>query len=356
MARIDVLLPVRNGEEFLEESILSIVNQTFQDWKLWILDHGSVDSSLKIAERFAERDRRIHIRSIPEANSLADLLNRGLDQSDADLIMRHDADDIAVPARMNISLSGLAHYECAVIGGQSKVIDNVGRHIGHLRVPTGKNAVSARVYFANPMSHPTIMMSREKLQLIGARYGVDFLGTERSGIAGYENLVEDYFMFGQLAVVGECANVPNTLISYRQHPASVGATKFKEQITSAVNVSRQLMRAFCFINNVQYIDPAPFSTHGERLPQLAGSWDLESDVGRLGTLLRSKLGKSAEVEREIAYRNSLATLTLRGLLVKQMHFAFIHGLTLVELRTLREKLFRNRAKGNYIQLSPEKVN
>jgi len=70
MATFDVLLPVKNGIAFLAEAMDSIVHQTFKDWRLIVLDHGSTDGSVELAEVYAERDARVIVRSFPEAQGL----------------------------------------------------------------------------------------------------------------------------------------------------------------------------------------------------------------------------------------------------------------------------------------------
>ena len=55
VAKIDILLPVKNGKDFLAESIDSVIGQTFTDWRLLVLDHGSTDGSREMAGRSEER-------------------------------------------------------------------------------------------------------------------------------------------------------------------------------------------------------------------------------------------------------------------------------------------------------------
>ena len=82
MATIDVLLPVKNGIDYLAASLDSICMQTFRDWRVLVLDHGSTDGSLELAEDYHRRDPRIEVHSFPQAEGLAGLLNCGLEISD----------------------------------------------------------------------------------------------------------------------------------------------------------------------------------------------------------------------------------------------------------------------------------
>src|ERR1700722_4353908 len=117
MAAIDVLMPVRNGLPFLPESIESIQQQSVSDWRLLILDHGSTDGSTEVAKRYAERDRRIRVVPLAHAPHLAGLLNAGLELCDCRYVMRHDADDIALPRRMELTKDFLLHNTQYVIAG-----------------------------------------------------------------------------------------------------------------------------------------------------------------------------------------------------------------------------------------------
>ena len=124
MAKIDVLLPVKNGMDFLAESLDSVQAQTFQDWRLLVLDHGSTDGSLEMAAAYAARDPRIEVHPFPQAAGLSGLLNCGLDIANAEFVMRHDADDVCLPERMAITLAAFAaEPDCVAIGGQAEVMD-----------------------------------------------------------------------------------------------------------------------------------------------------------------------------------------------------------------------------------------
>ena len=128
MPAIDVLMPVRNGVRFLGESIESITAQTYGDWRLLILDHGSTDGSTELAHRYAERDARIEVVPMRSAQHLGGLLNAGLERCDCHYVMRHDADDIALPNRMALMNDFYAeNREYVVVGGEALMIDATGR-------------------------------------------------------------------------------------------------------------------------------------------------------------------------------------------------------------------------------------
>lgn len=342
MAKIDVLLPVKNGIDFLAESFDSLLAQTFDDWRVLVLDHGSTDGSDTLAEDYQRRDPRFVLHRLPQAVGLSGLLNAGLDLADAEFVMRHDADDICLPDRMAATLAAFAAQpDCIAIGGQAEIIDAAGAHLGEMTVPVGRARVTAAGLFRNPVAHPTAMMRRAALVGLGARYGVDFLAAlppdQRLAVP---SLAEDYFLFGQLAVLGKCDNVPQRLIRYRWHGNNVSATRFVEQTTLSLAISRSLMRSFCARAGLPYVDPAPFCNHGGLALDVDGRRNFDADFARLADVLRRGLGDSPELERELRYRRALATRSGAGMLWRYRLFRNLHLPETGEWNAIRSWLIR----------------
>jgi glycosyltransferase involved in cell wall biosynthesis len=322
MARIDILLPVKNGKDFLAESINSVIAQTFTDWRLLVLDHGSTDGSREMAEAFQARDPRIEVHSFPQAKGLSGLLNCGLDMADCEYVMRHDADDICMPDRMEVTLAAFnALPGCVAIGGQAEVIDAAGRRIGSMDLPVGVTRVTAASLFRNPLAHPTAMLRLDELARRGVRYGTDFLKVLPANQSIKVNhLAEDYFLFGQLSIMGLCTNVPQQLIRYRWHGNNVSAIGFVDQMGLSLDVSRFLTRSFCTMHDLPYFDPAPFCNHGGMLFDVNGQMNFDTEFGKMAATLHRGLGASPEVERELRYRKAISTRNEAALLWRYHRF------------------------------------
>jgi len=76
--QISIVMPVYNAEEFLEESIKSILNQTFRDFEFIIVNDGSADNSLKIIKKYKKKDKRIVLINNKKNIGLQKTLNRGM--------------------------------------------------------------------------------------------------------------------------------------------------------------------------------------------------------------------------------------------------------------------------------------
>src|SRR5687768_11217574 len=99
MATVEVLMLVKNSGPYLREAIDRVMCQTFADWRLLVLDHGSTDGSLEISHEYQDRDHRIAVFQHPSADGLSGLLNLGLAQADGRFVLRQDADDVSMPSR-----------------------------------------------------------------------------------------------------------------------------------------------------------------------------------------------------------------------------------------------------------------
>jgi hypothetical protein len=322
MARIDILLPVHNGLPYLDAAIASIRAQTETDWRLRVLDHGSTDGSAALVALHAEQDGRIELHDCSHAAGLADLLNLGLDLCDGRYVMRHDADDICLPDRITQTLAAFArHPGIAVVSGQAELIDAGDAPIGQLRLPVGITRLSAASLFRNPISHPALTMDRAVIGRLGARYGRDFLGVlPEEDSPRVTGLAEDYFMFGQLALLGLCVNLPRPLIRYRWHAANVSSTRAREQLQLSLEISRFLARAFCRMHELQEFDPAPFCNHGGQLFELPGGPDFDTEFLAMASALRRGLGPSEQLERELRYRSTLANRSVAQMLLRYASF------------------------------------
>jgi glycosyltransferase involved in cell wall biosynthesis len=325
VATIDVLLPVLNGLPFLGEAIDSIRSQTFSDWRLLILDHGSTDGSLELAQRYEEEEARIKVFSFPNADGLAGLLNAGLEKCDCRFMFRQDADDISFPNRMELANDVLTgDRKCVVLSSEVVMIGSGGRKIGYLTRPICAQAVTAAAFFYCPIMHGAVAINFPAFNNIGASYGVDLLKvlpvSESIAVRQY---AEDYFLFGQLAIMGLCRNIRRPLVKYRIHEASASISKFQEQMKMSYLVSRFLSRSFCRIKNLPEFDPVPFSNHAGRAYR-TDKKDLSSEFRNMSEILQRGLGSSPAVRRELAFRWVLATRRPASLLSRYAAFELTH--------------------------------
>ena len=341
MATIEVLLPIKNALPFLPASIESVLAQTFQDWRLLILDHGSTDGSDDVAHMYAERDERIIVYANPAAPGLGGLLNFGLNKADGLFIVRQDGDDISLPGRFQATVDCFsAEPDLVAMGGESVVIDSAGHEIGYISPPTSPSAIAAASFFFNPISHPAAAMNLSHLRDFAARYGDDILkvvSPEKS--LRVMSLAEDYYLFGQLALLGNCRNIKAPLIKHRIHDRSESISKQVAQNACALSISRFLALSFAGMKGTSAFDPAPFCSHAENVFD-CGLDDYTFEFCQMAQSLEKGLGSSTELVRELAFRRVLAKRNSATMAARYAKFALRYGRRADEYRLVRNWLGR----------------
>lgn len=101
---ISIGIPIYNAEKYLADAIKSVLAQSYPYWELILVDDGSTDGSLKIAQDFATRDSRIRVISDGVNKKLPARLNQIIREAQYDYIARMDADDLMHPTRLERQL------------------------------------------------------------------------------------------------------------------------------------------------------------------------------------------------------------------------------------------------------------
>jgi len=210
--KVTVLLPVYNGEKYLREAIESILNQTFTDFMLLIIDDGSTDGSADIIRSYD--DSRIKFLSNETNLTLITTLNKGIDASRGEYIARMDQDDISMPDRLAKQVAFMdADPELGACGSWVSLINVAGDITSNIRMPQGKY-LGARYWLQSPIIHSSAMIRRSALGDL--RYDQN------------SEHVEDYDLWFEIRKKSKIANVPRFLVRYRMHPESIS---FKESHT-----------------------------------------------------------------------------------------------------------------------------
>ena len=117
---VSVIIPAYNANGFLSDAINSILNQTYKNLEIIIVDDGSTDETPKILKIFAKKDQRIKIIRNKRNLNIANSLNIGIKSAKGNYIARMDADDISLPHRIKNQMNYLhKHPEIVILGVKS---------------------------------------------------------------------------------------------------------------------------------------------------------------------------------------------------------------------------------------------
>ena len=205
-AKVTVLMPAYNAENYIAEAIDSVLKQSFTDFELLIINDGSTDNTEQIIQSFT--DPRIIV--INQANQgIAAALNTGLSKAKAQYIARFDADDICFPERLQQQFIFLnTHREYVLAGSDAEYISANGEHLFYFTCIGHTNEqITQKIYFHCPFIHSSVMYRKDAVIKAG-------------GYSLYAHNFEDYFLWIQLKKYGRFCNLPQQLIKVRFNPSS----------------------------------------------------------------------------------------------------------------------------------------
>jgi glycosyltransferase involved in cell wall biosynthesis len=226
---VTALIAVHDGETYLRAAVASILGQTVADLEVLVVDDASTDASAEILARI--EDPRLHVLHNDDQLGLAGSLNRGLDEARGRYVARLDADDVAMPRRLERQLARIRSAPSAAIVGSAVMELDAGR-IGPLHaMPVGATDVRWAALFSSPFFHPTVLLERAVLERHSLRYDTTF---EES---------EDYELWSRLLDVAEGDNVPDPLVLYRVHPGQASQRRRELQRECQLRVAGRMVGA-----------------------------------------------------------------------------------------------------------------
>lgn len=208
--KISVILPVYNAEKYIREAIDSILNQTYRDFELIIINDGSSDGSRNIISGYT--DKRIVF--LEQSNiGLAATLNSGIDLARGEYIARQDNDDISLPPRLEKQLQFMeANKEIALCGTCAEIIDQNGQPTGrHHKHSSNPVHLKFALLFNNPFVHSSVFFRKEITGRVG-NYNTD------------PGIFEDYNLWSRIARVVKISNLDECLLKYREVPSGMSKT------------------------------------------------------------------------------------------------------------------------------------
>lgn len=223
---ISVILPVFNGAPYLHAAIESILNQTFIDFELLIIDDGSTDSSLYIASSYS--DSRIRLDRNTHNIGLVSTLNKGLELARGAFIARMDADDFSFPDRLEKQLRFMVnHPEVGICGTAIEKVDERGSKI--VIMPESHHMICFFMLFDNPFAHNTTMFRSSLIRKHGLTYDHNFKHSE------------DYELWDRCGQITQLANIPDALVRYNYHPLNTSNKYRHEQGRMAAKIRHRIL-------------------------------------------------------------------------------------------------------------------
>jgi glycosyltransferase involved in cell wall biosynthesis len=210
-------MPVLDAAPFLPAAIESILSQSFADLELIVVDDGSADVSLAIAGRYALSDARVRVFALtrdPAIESGARAANAGIDVARGDYIARMDADDIAEPHRLALTLDWLRAHRLDACGGQ---LVRFGERPGPVWYPESHEGIAHELFFRSSLTNSTLLARADVMRQV--RFD------ERE-------CAEEYDFLTRLVPSYRVGNCPASVVRLRCHPGQTTRRLHRKKLES----------------------------------------------------------------------------------------------------------------------------
>jgi glycosyltransferase involved in cell wall biosynthesis len=205
--KITILMPAYNTGKYIHEAISSVIEQTFTDFELLIINDGSTDDTLAIINTF--NDARIRVIS-QDNKGVANALNNGLKNARAPYIARFDADDVCYPNRLQVQYDFItAHPDYSIIGSACDYADVNGEYVFTYQPAAYSNTEIQQLdYKICPFIHSGVFYKKDVVLKAG-------------GYNEHAYTFEDHFLWANTLKNEKACNLQQPLIKVRWNPESI---------------------------------------------------------------------------------------------------------------------------------------
>ncbi len=205
--KVSVVMPFYNCEQYLDESISSILHQTFSNFEFIIINDASTDESDTIVKKYLHDKRIIYVNN--ETNIwIVKNLNHGISLAQGQYIARMDGDDISTLDRLEKQVTFLDdHPEIDIVWWSAILINEQWNHIGKLHKPLNHQDILDGIFLYSPFIHPTVLYKKTLISHLWYRQEY--------------HLSEDYDLWCRLLLGWyKSANLSDYVLLYRKHAQS----------------------------------------------------------------------------------------------------------------------------------------
>jgi len=221
---VSIIMPAYNAQDYIKQSIQSVVKQTYNNWELLIINDGSTDNTVSIVESF--KDTRIVLFS-QENSGVSRARNYGISKAKGDYIAFLDSDDLWKNNKLNVQVSYMKKHPDIVLSYtdydsfklQNEIIKN--KQLYPFQIENQHD----RLLVFNYIATLTVMLKKEIFQKVDG-FDISLFGPE------------DWDLWIRIAKIGKIAFINQKLALYREHESGISKNR-KRQLEQEYKVLRR---------------------------------------------------------------------------------------------------------------------
>jgi glycosyltransferase involved in cell wall biosynthesis len=220
---VSIILPVYNEpQQYLKSSIESILDQTYENFELIIMDDGSEPETANWLKSASKRDQRIRLHR-QNNSGLTVSLNRLIRESRGQYIARQDADDKSEIDRIEQEVKYLKkHPQIAMVGTACSIIDQNGKVLLRDKIVTDPCKLRNKIRTSNQFVHGSVMFRGDIFRKDSNYYFEEY------------HFAQDYDLFLRLSEKYSLGNIGTPLYFYRINPKSISISNARKQLMDAM--------------------------------------------------------------------------------------------------------------------------
>ncbi len=212
---VSVVIPLYNAEEYIEEALQSILNQTYENLEIIVSNDGSTDNSVQLVRRYS--DNRIKIVGGERNEGISAALNKGVLAAEGKYVAIMDADDWSYPDRIEKQVKLMeGNPEIILCSGDMDMCDGALKYKRTRKYPETDEEIRRVLLKYDPIVHAASMWRREAM-LKTSLYPLYV-----------RNTCHDYSLIFEIAKYGKFQNIPSSLIKVRIRDNSITGRKTRQ--------------------------------------------------------------------------------------------------------------------------------
>lgn len=345
--RVTVLTTVYNGARYLEETIESVLAQSWADFEYIVVDDGSTDSTPALLEKWAARDPRLVVIRNETNRGIPASANRGLAAARGEYVARLDADDVSEPDRLRIQVEVLdSRPDVAMVSMNYYLMRQDGLLLRKTNHHAPPEVIEYLLHFGNAVGgHSQVMYRRSAVMQVG----------------GYDEacpVALDYDLWTRLVRVGRIVILPSVGMRYRIHSESISVRSGTRQRAVAASITRRMLTGYLG-REISDRELEALSSLWSRVPP-SPNWRLADSILREGfAIFIREQGRDPALRRRVRQENARRFVAMGIALawkgrIRQAWWHFLAGARWETFESVRTflRLLRNAFHDQWLKYRP----